>query len=84
MLEHAGSKGPGRPRRVEEEVATERIWAFLTPSERRALGRLADAEGLTVAVLVREAVNAYVADFSDERVFSCTGKSPPTSTLKSA
>lgn len=65
----------GRPCRVAGEVATKRIWAFLTPSERAALEAQAATERVSVAVLVREAVNAYVADQAERRVFSCTGKS---------
>lgn len=68
-------KHRGRRPRVEGERATERVWALLTPSERRALARVALDERVTIGVLVREAINSYVGDISDEKVISCTGKS---------
>lgn len=65
----------GRPRRIDAEAATERIWAWLTPSERRALERCAADVGADLAVVIREAVNEYVADYGERRVFSVTGNS---------
>lgn len=65
----------GRPRRVEGETASERIWAWLTPSERLALEEFSRATDQRIAVIIREAVNSFVADSSDEQVFSVTDKS---------
>ena len=65
----------GRKPRVEGEASSERIWAFLTPSERHALQHVADATGVQIATLVREAVNEYVADFCERQIFSATGNS---------
>jgi len=71
-----GERRRGRPTRVAGERATARIWAFLTSTERQALDAVAHDNGLTVAQVIRDAVNEYVADYSDRRVFgiSCTGK----------
>jgi hypothetical protein len=66
----------GRPSRVEGEVATARIWAWLTPQERTRLLRVALENRLTIAQVVREAVNDFVAEYSENGgVFSDTGKS---------
>jgi hypothetical protein len=65
----------GRPCRVDGEISTERIWAWLTPSERRALERCAREMHTDVAVIVRDAINDYVGSISDEKVFSVTGSS---------
>ena len=65
----------GRKRRVAGELTTERVCALLTRSERRALSRLAAEERMTIGVLVREAINSYVADFSEQKIISCTGNS---------
>lgn len=60
---------PGRPSRVEGEASSERISIWLTPSERDALEQAALANGQSPCDLVREAVNEYVADFSERGVF---------------
>jgi hypothetical protein len=62
----------GRPRRVEGEVASERIWGWVTPTERAALLWVATENGLEISQIIRDAVNEYVADYSDKRVFSVT------------
>lgn len=46
----------GRPPRVSGEAASERIWAWLTPSERQRVNSAAEAYGLQTAVLIRLAV----------------------------
>jgi hypothetical protein len=72
----AVKRGRGRPRRVASEIASERIWAWLTKSERVALSQVADETGMDIAVVIREAVNDYVSDYSERRhVFSVTGNS---------
>lgn len=68
----------GRPRRIASEAADARIWAWLTDSERAALQQVSEETGQTIAVVVREAVNAYVGDYSDRKIFSVTGNSRAT------
>lgn len=68
----------GRKRRVADEPATERVWALLTRSEKRALQRVALTERVALGVLVREAINSYVGDFSDEKPIISTGKTVST------
>jgi hypothetical protein len=68
-------KKRGRPRRVESECASVRVWAWVTPVERRAIERCALENRIDVGVLVREAINDYVATFSEEKPISVTGKS---------
>ena len=65
----------GRPSRVKGQRSTTKIWAFVTAEERQAIARVADDFHQPVAVVIREAVNAFVADYSDRQVFSATGKS---------
>lgn len=59
----------GRPRRDAAECASERIWAWVTPAEREALLLVAEENHLAIGEVIREAVNEYVADYSDRRVF---------------
>jgi len=47
--------------------ATERIEIRVTPAQRLELRRVADANGLRLSTMVREAVNVYAAD-SGERL----------------
>lgn len=42
---------------------------LLTPAEDELLDRVAEDLGIPVATIVRDAVNEYVADYSDRRVF---------------
>lgn len=65
----------GRPPRIRGEIASARIWAWLTNDERQSLRALSEETGKPIAEIVREAVNVYVADFSEQRVFSVTGNS---------
>lgn len=59
----------GRPPRIIGELASARIWGYLTPTERQALKLVARASGQTLGHLIREAVNEYVADFSEKHIF---------------
>jgi hypothetical protein len=59
----------GRRRRVEEEAASERVWARVTASERAALEALSREMGEAMGVLIRDAINEYVADFGERRIF---------------
>lgn len=68
----------GRPPRIAGETASERVWAWLTPSERRSLERCALETHTELSVIIREAINEYVADFSEQKVFSVTGNSRPS------
>lgn len=65
----------GRRSRIDGAASTERIWAWLTPGEREALKAMSLEEGKPVAVLIREAVNSYVGDFTDRKIFPVTGNS---------
>lgn len=67
----------GRPSRVEGEESSRRIWMFLTERERTALLRVALENRQTIAQVLRDAVNEFVADYGERRVFSCTGNSGP-------
>jgi hypothetical protein len=68
----------GRRCRVAGEPASERIWAWLTPSERLALQAFADESGERIGEIVREAVNVYVAEASERKIFSVTHNSRPS------
>lgn len=70
-------RGPGRPPRIDGEHASERVWLRLTPAEREALKAAAQENGEPVGVLLRNAVNAYVADFSEREVFVTCNSDPP-------
>ena len=59
----------GRPPRVAGEAASVRIWAWLTRSERDALQRVANETGEPLAVILRDAVNEYVSEFCERRIF---------------
>lgn len=59
----------GRPARVPGELASERRWCFLTPSEDAALLAAATENDLTPAELIRDAINDYVGDYSDRKIF---------------
>jgi hypothetical protein len=50
---------------------------FLTERERTALLRVALENRQTIAQVLRDAVNEFVADYGERRVFSCTGNSGP-------
>jgi hypothetical protein len=60
----------GRPRRVNDACATERISAWITPHERAALRQMAAAQDASIGAVIREAVNAYVADAADDAIFT--------------
>jgi hypothetical protein len=66
----------GRPSRIEGEAASERIWGYLTASEKRAMQAVARDLGVTVGELLRDAVNDYVAEVSERpgKIFA-TGNS---------
>jgi hypothetical protein len=62
---------PGRPRRTDD-LAAAHITMRVTARERVELRRMADANGMRVSSVIREAVNAFVADYGDPRVFRTT------------
>jgi hypothetical protein len=63
-----GPRRRGRPPRAGVR-ATERLEFVATSQERADLRRVASAEGKALATIIREAVNEYVADFSERVVF---------------
>lgn len=57
-----------RPTRFEE-AATERFTIRVTPVQRRDLKRVAEENRTDVAGVVREAVNEFVSDYRETKVF---------------
>lgn len=55
----------GRPPRVEEKPSDCRREFRLTAEEDLALAQVARDNGVTVTHMIREAVNEYVADYSE-------------------
>lgn len=58
----------GRPP-ISGSKATERIEFVVTPEQRDDLQEVADGEGKKLAGLIRDAVDEYVSDFRERRVF---------------
>lgn len=58
-----------RPRKVGE-TATCRFWLRLTPSQRAGLHRVAQENRSTVAAVVKEAIDEFVADYAERQLFS--------------
>jgi hypothetical protein len=58
----------GRPRQFDEP-ATRRIAVRVTPAQQRDLQRVASENQTDVAGVIRQAVNEYVSDYRDARVF---------------
>jgi hypothetical protein len=69
---------PGRPRRVESELADQRVWSFFTKSEKEAAKRIAKRDGVELAEFIRDAVNDYVESIGENRIIA-TGNSRRTS-----
>lgn len=57
----------GRPPRIEERPSDCRREFRLTAEEDVALEQVARENGVTVTHVIREAVNEYVADYSEEK-----------------
>lgn len=64
----------GRPPRAGVR-ATKRVEFVLTCEERIKLDQVAGESGLKLAEVVREAVNEFVADYSERQVFLSGKKS---------
>lgn len=64
----------GRPSRVENEPADQRVWSFLTVSEKHAAKKIANKHGVQLAELIRDAVNDYVETIGEKRIIA-TGNS---------
>lgn len=72
----------GRPARVEGQRADHALRIWLTPSERAALERMAiENHHASIAALVREAVNEFVADYGGRKIFSGAANSSPARIL---
>jgi predicted DNA-binding protein len=63
-------KYPGRPR--VDEPATARVTFRCTTAQRVELRRIADETGRGVSTIVKEAVDEWVGDYRDGRVFRQT------------
>jgi hypothetical protein len=59
----------GRPRIVDDAVATERVQLRCTPALRLELQRVASERGSAMTDVVREAINVYVRDYGEREVF---------------
>jgi hypothetical protein len=62
-----GDRRRGRPSRVEEQPALRRIEFRLTDEENAGLEAAARENGTTVAALIRDAVNEFVADYAENK-----------------
>lgn len=60
-----------RPR-VDDGPASEVIRVRVTPAQRLKLRRVADENGTLVSEVIREAVNEYVEDYGETRIFRGT------------
>lgn len=61
-------RGAGRPT-IYGHRASERIEFVVTPEQRRELERVAAETGKRIATVIREAVNEFVGDYSERKVF---------------
>ena len=61
----------GRPRQGDE-VATAAIRVRVTPAQRQAIQQAAEVNQTSPSGVIRDAVNAYVADYGDRPVFRGT------------
>lgn len=64
-----GRRGPGRPA-LYGSRAERRIEIVVTDEQRRELNRVAAVQRKPLATVIREAVNEYVTDYGEKRVFS--------------
>lgn len=64
-------KRPGRPR-LAEEPASQAICVRVTPAQRVELRRVADENSSRLSTIVRQAVDEFVGDYRDRRVFRHT------------
>lgn len=65
------SRRRGR-RPIADEAASAQVQLRVTPGQRLELRRVANENRTDVAGLLREAVNEYVADYGERRVFRRT------------
>jgi len=63
-----------RPLRYPERVSA-RVEIRVTPEQRRALDQVARETRSQVSGVIREAINEYVADYRERKVF-CPYKTP--------
>lgn len=67
-----GPRRRGRPPRAGV-TSTTQVNFRLTPEERAALGDVAKAEHRPLVAVIRDAIDAYVGDFSERVVFTPSG-----------
>lgn len=60
---------PGRPA-LYGTRAKQRIEIVVTDEQRKDLDRVAADQGKPLSTVIREAVNEYVSDFGEKRVFT--------------
>jgi hypothetical protein len=70
---HEAQRRGGRPHRARDGASRVDIKIRLSAEERAALREAANELGMPMSAMVRDAVNEFVADFSERRVF------PPSS-----
>jgi hypothetical protein len=59
---------PGRPP-IADVPSTARIEVRVTPAQRLEVRRVASENGTGIAGIIREAINEYVADYTERRPF---------------
>lgn len=64
----AGPRRAGKPRR-SDGLSAERVVVYITEREKADIQAVARENGHCVSTLVREAVNEFVADYREKRVF---------------
>ena len=62
-------RGAGRPAFYGSR-ATKRVEFTVTAEQRRELGHVAAECGKSLATVIKEAVNEYVSDYRDRKVFT--------------
>jgi hypothetical protein len=79
----AARRRGGRPHRARDGASRLDLKIRLSAEERAALRWAADELGMPMSAVVRDAVNEFVADFSERRVFppsqfrGATSQAPP-------
>jgi len=62
----------GRRPRISGQNSSAKLWFYLTDDEKAQLRSMSDESGLAMAAIVREAINEFVSDYAERRVFDRT------------